>query len=390
MRDEGVTGTLLINGWHAAGASHGETSALLVRGGRIAWTGPASAAPGADRVLDAGGRILIPGLIDVHVHGAGGADVMDGNIDSLDAMARTLAASGTTSFLGTATALPDGRNDHLRVAAAAAGPRPAGAELLGLHLEGPFINPARIGGLPPECVWPPSPAAVDDVLAVTNGTLRMITLAPELDGGLDAVRRFTSAGVIASLGHSDATCAEARAGIEAGIPHVTHLYNAMRGFHHREPGPLVAIHEAEHVTVQLVSDDVHVGRDAVRWTSRIFGTDRCVTVTDGIRTTGLPDGTYEFAGRTFVSAHGTARRGDGALIGTSLSLLEIVHRYREFAGCSLAEAVATATSVPATLLGIADRKGSLEVGMDADLVLLDADGTVHATLVAGGVVHREG
>ncbi|HSJ07679.1 MAG TPA: N-acetylglucosamine-6-phosphate deacetylase [Longimicrobiales bacterium] len=379
---------LLITGWHPAGGSDGGPSALLVRRGRIAWTGPATAAPVAENVLDAGGRTLIPGLIDVHVHGAGGADVMDGTVESLDAMARTLASLGTTAFLGTATVLPDGRNDHLRVAAAATGRRPAAAELLGLHLEGPFINPARVGGLPPECVWPPTPAAVDDILAVTDAALRMITLAPELDGGLDAVRRFAAAGVIPSLGHSDATCEEASAGIVAGIPHVTHLYNAMRGFHHREPGPLVAIHEAEHVTVQIVSDDVHVGRDAVRWTSRIFGTHRCVTVTDGIRTTGLPDGTYEFGGRTFISEGGTARRGDGALIGTSLPLLEIVRRFRDYTGCSLAEAVATATAVPARLLGLADRKGGLAVNMDADLVLLDADGSVHATLVAGEVVHR--
>jgi N-acetylglucosamine-6-phosphate deacetylase len=383
-----VTGTLLITGWHPASGSDGEPCALLVRRGSIAWAGPASAAPTAERILDAGGRTLIPGLIDVHVHGAGGADVMDGTVESLDEMARTLATLGTTSFLGTATVLPDGRNDHLRVAAAATGRRPAGAELLGLHLEGPFINPARVGGLPPECVWPPMPAAVDDVLAVTGGALRMITLAPELEGGLDAVERFAAAGVIASLGHSDATCEQARSGIAAGIRHVTHLYNAMRGFHHREPGPLVAIHEAEHVTVQLVSDDVHVGRDAVRWTSRIFGTDRCVAVTDGIRTTGLPDGTYEFSGRTFVSAAGTARRGDGALIGTSLSLLEIVYRFRDYAGCRLADAVETATAVPARVLGMADRKGGLEAGMDADLVLLEGDGSVHATLVAGEIVHR--
>jgi N-acetylglucosamine-6-phosphate deacetylase len=361
---------------------------VLVRDGRIAWLGPSGSAPAADRTLDAADRTLIPGLIDVHIHGAGGADVMDGTVESLDTLGRTLARMGTTSYLGTATMLPDSRNEHLRFAATQVGRRAGGALLLGLHLEGPFVNPERRGGLPPESIWPPTPEAVDDVLAVTAGALRMMTIAPELEGGLAAVARLTGAGVIASLGHSDATYDQTRAGIAAGVRHVTHIWNAMRGLHHREPGPLVAIHEAGHITVQIVSDDVHVGRHVVRWTSRIFGPDRCVCITDGIRTTGLPDGSYEFGGRTFVSAGGTARRGDGALIGTSLPLLEIVRRFRDYTGCSFATAVATASRVPAELLGVADRKGSIAVGHDADLVLLESDGSVWATLVGGDIVFQ--
>lgn len=365
------------------------TTDVLVRAGRIAWLGPTGSAPAADRMLDAAERTLIPGLIDVHIHGAGGADLMDGSVESLDTLAGTLARMGTTSYLGTATMLPDGRNDHLRLAATQLGRRTGGAELLGLHLEGPFINPDRRGGLPPEGIWPPTPEAVDDVLAVTDGALRMMTIAPELDGGLAAVERLTAAGVIASLGHTDATYEQTRAGIAAGISHVTHIWNAMRGLHHREPGPLVAIHEAEHITVQVVSDDVHVGRHVVRWTSGIFGAGRCVCITDGIRTTGLPDGRYEFSGRTFVSEDGIARRGDGALIGTSLPLLEIVRRFRQYTGCSFATAIATASRVPAQLLGIADRKGSIAIGCDADLVLLDDDGSVRTTLVGGDIVHQQ-
>lgn len=362
---------------------------VLVSDGRIAWLGATGGAPAADRTLDAGGRTLIPGLIDVHIHGAGGADLMNGSVESLDTLARTLARMGTTSYLGTATMLPDGRNEHLRVAAAHVGRRAGCAELLGLHLEGPFVNPDRRGGLPPEGIWPPTRAAMQEVLDVTDGTLRMMTIAPELEGGIAAVERLTAAGTIASLGHSDATYEQTRAGIDAGISHVTHIYNAMRGLHHREPGPLVAIHEAAHIPVQIVSDDVHVGRHVVRWTHRVFGTDRCICITDGIRTTGLPDGSYEFGGRTFVSANGTARRGDGALIGTSLPLLEIVRRFHDYTGCSFAAAVETATRVPAELLGIADRKGSIQVGYDADLVLLDDDRSVWATFVAGAIVYQQ-
>jgi N-acetylglucosamine-6-phosphate deacetylase len=360
---------------------------ILVRDGRIAAIGAGVATPGAE-TLDAGGRTLIPGLIDVHIHGAGGGDTMDGTPESLRTFASTLARLGTTGFLATATVLPDGPNRYLAVAAEHVGRDLGGACLLGLHLEGPFVNPERKGGLPREGLWPPTPAAVRNVLDITHGALRMMTIAPELEGGLAAIETLAANGVIPSFGHSDATYEETRAGIAAGIRHATHLFNAMRGLHHREPGPLVALHEAEHVTVQLISDDVHVNRHVVAWTYRIFGPDRCNCITDGIRVIGLPEGSHHFAGRTYVSSGGTARYGDGTLIGTAIPLLKIVHRFHRFTGCSFATAVDTASRVPARLLGLGDRKGTIAPGYDADLVLLEADGSVHATVVGGRVVHR--
>jgi N-acetylglucosamine-6-phosphate deacetylase len=387
----------------AADDADGGLLDVLVRDGRIAELRPAASAASrtafAGRVLDAGGRTLIPGLIDVHVHGAGGGDLMDGTPAALARMARTLARLGTTSFLATGFALPESGNEHLRAAAAlvapaggpVTGPLTGGARLLGIHLEGPFVNPVRMGGLPPECLWPPTPAAVAAVLEATAGALRMMTVAPELDGGLAAIRRLAAAGCIPSLGHSDATVAEARAGIAAGIAHATHLYNAMRPFHHREPGPLVALHEADGLTVQLVSDDVHVGRDAVAWTRRIFGHDRCICTTDGIRTTGLPDGRHTLAGQEYDSHNGVARYADGRLIGTSLSLLEIALRFREYTGCTLAEAIDTASLHPARLLGLDDRKGRIAPGYDADLVIMETNSReVWATVIGGEIVFTAG
>jgi len=360
---------------------------VLVRDGRIAAIGRDVAEPGA-RTLDAGGRTLIPGLIDVHIHGAGGGDVMDGTPESLRTFASTLARLGTTGFLGTTTALPDGVNRHLAVAAEYTGRDLGGATMLGLHLEGPFVNPERKGGLPREALWPPTPAAVRDILEVTAGALRMMTIAPELEGGLAAIETLAANGVIPSFGHSDATYEETKAGIAAGIRHATHLFNAMRPFHHREPGPLVALHEAEHVTVQLISDDVHVNRHVVAWTFRTFGPQRCNCTTDGIRVIGLPEGAHHFAGKTHVSSGGTARYADGTLIGTAVPLLEIVHRFQRFTGCPFATAVDTASRVPARLLGLGDRKGAIAPGYDADLVLLESDGSVYATLVGGRLVYR--
>jgi N-acetylglucosamine-6-phosphate deacetylase len=353
---------------------------IELRGGIIASIVPAAertaAGEAADddvaHVIDAGGRTVIPGLIDLHVHGAGGGDLMDGTAESLATMSTTLARLGTTAFLATGFMRPGGDDAHLRNAARLV-VRTPGASLLGLHLEGPFVNRARIGGLPPESVWPISDAAVEELLEAGAGALRMVTIAPELDGGSAAVRRLAAAGVIPSMGHTDATYHQARAGIEAGVSHVTHLYNAMAPFHHRAPGPLPAIHEAEHVTVQLVSDDVHVGRDVVRWTHRIFGARRCVCVTDGIRTTGLPDGRHVLGGLEYDSRDGVARYADGRLIGTSLPLLEIVLRFRDFTGCSLAEAVDTGSANPARVLGLEHRKGRIAPGYDADLVVLEGD-----------------
>jgi len=359
---------------------------VLVRGSAIDVIGAPPGTP-ADARLDAAGRMLVPGLLDVHIHGSGGADVLDGSPEALETMSRALARLGTTGFLGTSFMQPQHGSRHLPVAAEQVGRDLGGARLLGLHLEGPFINPEKRGGIPPTAIYPPSRGAMDEVLDLTGGALRMMTLAPELEGNLGNVERLASAGIVAAFGHSAATYERTRAGIAAGITHCTHLYNAMSGLHHRDPGPLVALHESEHVTVEVISDGVHVSGPVVRFTHRAFGLDRCVLITDAMRTAGMPDGRYLYGGREFESRDGAARYLDGTLIGTALGLREVVLRFRDFTGCSFAEAVTAATLNPARLLGIDDRKGSIAVGKDADLVLLDADFSVWATVVEGRLVY---
>lgn len=381
--------TLLIENCRLHDAPESATLVdVLVRGSTIAAVGAPPGTPAETR-LDAAGRTLVPGFIDVHVHGAGGADVLDGTPEALETMSRGLARMGTTSFLGTSFMQPQAGNAHLPAAAAQVGRKLGGARLLGLHLEGPFINPAKRGGIPPSAIHPPTRRAMDEVLALTGGTLRMMTLAPELEGSLAQVERLTAEGIVAAFGHSAASYEETRAGIAAGITHCTHLYNAMTGLHHREPGPLPALHESEHVTVEVISDGVHLSAPVVRFTHRAFGAERCVCITDAMRTAGMPDGRYVYGGREFESRDGAARYLDGTLIGTALSLREVALRFSEYTGCTLAEAVDAATLVPARVLGLADRKGSVAVGKDADLVLLDADHSVWATLVEGEVVYRK-
>jgi N-acetylglucosamine-6-phosphate deacetylase len=383
--------TLLISGCRLHDAPPQSSLVdVLVRGSTLDVIGAPPGTP-ADTRLDAGGRTLIPGLIDLHLHGAGGADVLDGTPEALETMSRALARMGTTAFLATSVPQPQRGDRHLAAAAEQVGRKLGGARLLGQYLEGPFVNPEKRGGIPLSSLLSPSRRVLDEILALTDGTLRIMTLAPELEGNLALVERLAAEGIIAAFGHSAATYEQTRAGIAAGITHCTHLFNAMAGLHHREPGPLPALHESEHVTVELISDGVHVSGPVVRFTHRAFGTERCVCITDAMRTAGMPDGRYQYGGREFESKEGAARYLDGTLIGTALSLREVALRFREYTGCTFAEAVDAATLVPARVLGIEERKGSIAVGKDADLVLLDADDSVWATLVEGEVVYqREG
>ncbi|MDQ6635810.1 MAG: N-acetylglucosamine-6-phosphate deacetylase, partial [Gemmatimonadota bacterium] len=342
----------------------------------------------ADRTLDAEGRLLAPGLIDIHIHGAGGADTLEGTRESLATMSQTLARLGTTSFLATVVCDPSRANAHLVVAAQAVGSALGGARLLGIHLEGPFINPLRRGGLPPWSVLPPSPGVLETLLALTAGTLRVMTIAPEVEGSLPIVERLAAAGIVAALGHSDADHKQAAIGFDAGITHVTHLWNAMRALHHRDPGPVTAVLDRESVTVELIADGVHLHPSVVELTVRALGVARCICITDGMRTVGMPDGAYVFSGREGETRDGTARYLDGTLIGTSVGLWEIVRRFMRHSGCTLAQAIDSAARAPARLLGLEHRLGRIAPGYEADLVLLDPDLAVYATVVAGELLYQ--
>ncbi|MDZ7393480.1 MAG: N-acetylglucosamine-6-phosphate deacetylase [candidate division KSB1 bacterium] len=357
---------------------------VLVEQGRIAAIGQHLPLPSDAAVLDASGRALAPGFIDVHIQGAGGADVLDGTAEALTTIARTLPQFGATSFLATTAFHFDKPNHHLQVAAGLAGQDLGGANLLGLHLEGPFINPDKRGGMSPTCIGPASAKTLNEILRLTGPTLKMMTVAPELPGVAPLVRELVAAGVICSFGHSAATYEQALQGFSAGMGHVTHLFNAMGQFHHRDPGPLPAIVESPHVTAQLIADGVHVHPAAVRLAWKLLGPTRLVLITDGIQAMGLPEGRYLYNGREYESREGIARYLDGTLIGTAVGLNRLVCRLQQFTGCSLKEAIEAASVNPARVLGL-EGKGTLAVGKDADLVLLGDDCEVWATMVGGKV-----
>jgi N-acetylglucosamine-6-phosphate deacetylase len=366
---------------------------ITIEGERIVGVGPAGRedTPSAS-TLDAEGRLAIPGLIDVHVQGAGGADVLDGTPEAMAAIARTCARHGVTSFLATTVFRPDGDNRHLPVAAAACRPerQPAdGADCLGIHLEGPFIAQEKRGMIQPDCLGPIREDTLTELLRLCGGTLRLLTLAPELPGCLPLIPRLLAQGIVPSFGHSRADYVQTVAGLKAGIRHATHLFNAMVGIHHREPGPVPALLERSDVTLQVIPDGVHLHPSVLRLLAGQLGPERIVLITDGMQAMGLPEGRYVYNRLTYESAGGTARYQDGTLIGTALGLNRLIQRFLGFTGCPLPAAVRAASFNPARVLGIEKRTGSLESGKSADLVLLNPDFTVWKTWKRGRLVFEQ-
>jgi len=359
---------------------------IFVENGIIADLGKIGGEASYGNVLDVEGRMVSPGFIDLHIQGAGGADVLDGKRESLEVISRTCARFGVASFLATTVFRPDGDNEHLRIASESVGSRLGGANLLGIHLEGPFISPAKRGMILPECICSPSLEVLQKILTHTKGKLRMMTIAPEIKGNLEIIRALIEEGIVGSFGHSSASYEETLRGIEAGLSHVTHLFNAMPSIHHRRPGPLLAIFETRGVSAQVISDGVHLHTGILKLAFRLLGEERCVIITDGMQAMGLPDGRYVYNGIEYESRDGAARYSDGTLIGTSLGLNQLVERFIRFTGCSPNVGIKAVTQNPARVLGMEDRKGTIELGKDADLTILDDDYSVWATIAGGKAV----
>jgi N-acetylglucosamine-6-phosphate deacetylase len=216
-----------------------------------------------------------------------------------------------------------------------------------------------------------------------------MTIAPELPGSLRIIQRLADSNIVASFGHSSATYEQTLAGFNAGISHVTHMFNAMPSIHHRAPGPLVAIFQTKHVTAQLIADGVHIHPSVLRFAFETLGPNRIIPITDGMQALGLADGTFIYNGVEYESKEGTARYKDGTLIGTALGLSQLLQKLMTFTDCPLDLAIKTVTQNPAGLLGLEEKKGTIAAGKDADLILLDHDHSVHTTIVAGNIVFQK-
>ena len=351
--------------------------AILIRDGVIEAIGPRQgmSLPAGAQEIVAAQQTAIPGFVDVHIHGAGGHDVMEGSEEAMSAVTRTVARHGTTSFVATTvTASPDdtcrsveGIARFIATQHETDEPR---AEVLGIHYEGPFISPARRGVHPKEWIQLPSAELLEKLLHAASGNARILTIAPELLGAAPCIEAARNAGVVVAMGHTDATYEQARMGMARGVRHAVHVYNAMRPFSHRDSGVIGAVLTSPEVTAELIADGVHVEEAAMRLLLQAKGTGCVILVSDGISATGMPDGKYQLGKIEVTVSGGVCRNAEGNLAGSTLTLDRALRNIVAL-GVSLPDAVRMLTVNPATLLGIEFKKGALRTGADADIVLLD-------------------
>lgn len=334
---------------------------------------------------------IVPGFIDAHIHGAMGADVMDADPDGLARIAAYLPQEGTTGFLATTMTASTAALDAAMTTLADFNPGPGAADMLGVHLEGPFVNPDKAGAQPAEHIADPDIAAFDRWQSACGGRIKVVTLAPECLGGDTLITHLTRQDVRASIGHSSCSAAQAEAAIAAGAARGTHLFNAMNGLHHREPGAACALLTNRKARSEIIPDGLHVTPAMVNLAYRSAGHGRLMAITDAMRAKGLGDGDYELGGQPVVVRNGQARLANGTLAGSVLTFDAGFRNILDFTGCDIADAVAMTSSNAAKDLGGADHKGRLTEGFDADLVVLDADFNVQLTICRGRVAYdRQG
>jgi N-acetylglucosamine-6-phosphate deacetylase len=345
-------------------------------------------APAGARRLDLAGLILAPGFVDIHVHGGAGHDVMEADGTSLAAIERHMADHGVTSYLPTTVTAPMDRTlaalERLGKAVARRDEADGSARPLGIHLEGPFISHVKRGVHPPEHLLSPTPEMLDRFWQASQGTVRMMTIAPELPGAEETIRSARVLGIQASLGHSDATYDQARAAINAGAGHATHTFNAMRVLDHRNPGILGAVLADDAMSADIIADGIHVHPSVVRVFLQAKGPESAILITDAISATGMPEGRYRL-GPLEVEVKGGRCEQQGKLAGSVLTLDRAVRNVMTFAGWNLQQAVRLATLNPSRLLGLSAERGTVAPGRVADLVALTPEGEVVRTIVAGRV-----
>jgi N-acetylglucosamine-6-phosphate deacetylase len=372
-----MTTTLLHVGRALTPTSEITNAGILVRDGVIEEIGlrESMRVPADAQEILAKDKTAIPGFVDVHIHGAGGRDVMEGSADALSGVTKTVARHGTTSFVATTvTANPD---DTIRSVEGIAKyisqqheTEDSRAEILGIHFEGPFLSPARRGVHPTEWLKLPSAEMLEKLMLAAAGNAQILTLAPELLGAMPCIDAARKAGMVVAMGHTDATYEQARAAIAHGVRHAVHVYNAMRPFSHRDSGVIGAVFTSPEVSAELIADGVHVEETAMKVLLQAKGPEHMILISDGMAATGMPDGKYMLGGIEVTVSGGICRNSEGKLAGSTLTLDRALQNIVAL-GSSLADAVRMLTLNPATLLGIEFKKGSLRCGADADIVLLD-------------------
>ncbi|MGD0292939.1 MAG: N-acetylglucosamine-6-phosphate deacetylase [Terracidiphilus sp.] len=341
--------------------------------------------PRGERMLDFSGATLAPAFFDVHLHGAKGHDVMEASAEAFAAMGSFLAAHGTASYLATTVTAPLDATLRSLSGLAKLVARPAvegQARPIGIHLEGPFLSHARRGVQPPEHLLAPDVAVFDRLFEAAEGSVRLMTLAPELPGAVELTAHATARGVRVSLGHSDATAAETRAAIAAGAVSATHTFNAMRPLDHREPGILGTVLTCDTLYAEMICDGIHTAAEMVKLWWRAKGPEHAILVTDSMSATGMPDGEYQLGDFAVQVANGRAM-ARGVLAGSVLTLDRALQNFMAFTGAPLEQAMRLLTVNPAAMTGLGDQAGFVTAGMPASLVAVDGAGKLVSSVVNG-------
>ena len=356
---------------------------ITIDGHHIVGLSSRPASPTTGPTHDFPDATLTAGLFDIHMHGAVGHDVMEGTVEALGAVSKFLASHGITQYLATTITASmdltlralDGIARYIENAPAADEARP-----VGIHIEGPFVSHVKRGMHPERFIVPPTPALLEKLWQAARGQIKLMTIAPEVPGAIETLKRAVELGIRPSIGHSNATRAETLASIEAGAVSATHTYNAMRPLDHREPGILGVVLDCEKLFAELICDGVHVAPELVRLWLKAKGPQRAILITDSLEAAGMPDGTYKLGETPVNVKDGRCLTDTGVLAGSIITLDQAVSRMQKFTGVELGTAVRLASHNPAAMLG---RSNDLTIGAEANLCIYDSSGKHIHTVLRG-------
>lgn len=364
-----------------------ELGSILIENGCIKEINPVICRD--EHILDANGLYVAPGFIDVHIHGAGGCDTMDGTSESINTIARTIIKHGTTAFTPTTmTVSIDDIRKSLKSIEKIKKEGSDGAQVLGVHLEGPFVSPKAIGAQNPNYILSPSILTYNEIVKDYEDIIVSITLAPEVEGAKELIKYLSSKGIVCSLGHTSATYEEAIEAIECGACHSTHLFNVMTPLTHRSPGVVGAIFDST-ITTETISDGIHISYPALRIAYKQKGSNNVLLVSDAMMACCMPNGDYSLGGQDVTVNDGEARLKNGALAGSILTLDKAVRNVYKNSSLPLYEIIKMASYNGAKHCKVHDRKGQIKEGYDADLILFDDDINIKKVFILGKEIYSE-
>lgn len=362
------------------------TGSLFIQDGKISSIEPdvfTTTVDPSTTIIDGNGLHLIPGFIDTHIHGANGADTMDASGNALDTIAAYIPKEGTTSFLATTMTQPTENIENALRQFSSYENKPGQAEILGVHLEGPFVEKSKAGAQPLVSIKKPNLNLFKSWQQLSGNNIRIITMAPEHDPSGKFISALKKQGVVVSAGHTNAAFAEIKQATTQGVTQLTHLCNAMNGIHHRDIGAVGAAFLLKELKAELIADEIHVVPEMLELIYENMGSERIILITDGMRAKGLQDGEYDLGGQSVTVAGGKATLADGTLAGSVLSMRDAAVNMMKVAGVTIHDIIKMTAENSAKQIGVYDRKGSITIGKDADLLLVDKKFNIKHTICKG-------